>query len=171
MPEGFEYFPPSFKAWKSPSSPYEQEGFAQYCVRYHCVLWTAYGLFALCYTLLQLTDNPGVTNAVAVAFRGTVTNRKALAGTLTPWLPCALCCLVLVLRQQRAALLRDLFLPAHSREQRVSHEANAKLGPQQSRQRTLEMSFLSTPNTEGGTSSLCCCPQWKNALIIARLPS
>jgi len=108
---------------------------------------------------------------VAVAFRDTVTNTKLLTGTPTTCPGCALCCLFIVLCQQQAVLWWDLFLPAYTRQKRVSHQASAKLGAQQSRQCTSETSVLSTLNREGGTSSLCGRPQWKNALIFARLPS
>lgn len=82
MPEGFEYFPYSFKAWKSPPNPSKQEGFSQYCVWYLYVAWIAHSLFGLLHVSPSLQIIPESGTPVAVAFRGTVTNRKVLAGTL-----------------------------------------------------------------------------------------
>lgn len=78
MPEGFEYFPYSFKAWKSPSNPSKQNSFSQYCVRYLCVLWTAQDLFGLCYTGPLFTNSPRVRNSCGRGLQRPCQNRKVL---------------------------------------------------------------------------------------------
>lgn len=168
-PEGFEYFPYSFKAWKSPSNPYKQEGFSHLCVWYHYVLWIVRGLFVLCYVLLELTNNPGVTNSCGCSCQR---QRHKQEGTCRHMDDPAEMCSVLPVRSPPSAAGSVVtgLVPA-CLHQAAAGQSQGHCGPQQSKQRTSEMSFPSTLNTEGRTSSLCCRPQWKKALIFARLPS
>lgn len=82
--------------------------------------------------------------------------QKQRAGRQTDRLKCAACCQLMLLRQQQAALLQDLLLPDVS--QAHHHKCPGRALPE---------------HTDHGerTRSSCCCPQWKNTLSFAMLPS
>lgn len=86
MPDGFEYFPYSFKAWQSPSNPSKQDRFSQYCV------WIPVysGLHTVCLAS-EFTNNPRVRNCCGCSL-GRHCEEQEGACRHSLWCACAQCC-------------------------------------------------------------------------------